>query len=207
MASNDEKRSQPLDSPNKPNRLTSNAISGYIRPQARKLHDPDVTFEEYHYYALQAREEECTKPKPKTSIWREIILRQKPMAHNDLIEAVGNITANNVNFANRASRAEITDEEWSNASRAFRTASGGACFYLITTDILGPYGIGFAMGTLGWMPGIILYSVFGFMAGYSGYLIWHAFLGLDSHQFPLRNYGDLGYRLLGPWARHILNVL
>lgn len=39
----------------------------------------------------------------------------------------------------------------------------------ITTDILGPYGVGFAMGTLGWGPGIALYTVFGFMAGYSGY--------------------------------------
>ena len=26
-------------------------------------------------------------------------------------------------------------------------------FYLITTDVLGPYGVGFAMGTLGWGPG------------------------------------------------------
>jgi hypothetical protein len=26
-------------------------------------------------------------------------------------------------------------------------------FFLITTDILGPYGVGFAMGTLGWGPG------------------------------------------------------
>jgi hypothetical protein len=26
-------------------------------------------------------------------------------------------------------------------------------FYLITTDILGPYGTGFTMGTLGWGPG------------------------------------------------------
>lgn len=53
-----------------------------------------------------------------------------------------------------------------------RSASWGACFYLITTDILGPYGVGFALGTLGWGPGIALYTVFGFMAGYSGYLIW-----------------------------------
>lgn len=209
MASDQEKRSSPLSSPpNKSNGLASPTGPGYIRPQARKLHDPDVTFEEYHYYALQTREEERTTPKPKTSIWREIVLRKKPQARADPSDvAVGDITANNVNFADRANRAEITDEEWSNASRAFRTASAGACFYLITTDILGPYGVGFAMGTLGWMPGIILYSVFGFMAGYSGYLIWHTFLGLDSHQFPLRNYGDLGFRLFGSWARHVLNVL
>ena len=29
-------------------------------------------------------------------------------------------------------------------------------FYLITTDILGPYGVGFSMGTLGWGPGTYL---------------------------------------------------
>ncbi len=32
--------------------------SSYIRPQHRKLHDPAVSFEEYHYYALIARAEE-----------------------------------------------------------------------------------------------------------------------------------------------------
>jgi hypothetical protein len=29
-----------------------------IRPQQRKLHDPDVSFEEYHYYAQISRAEE-----------------------------------------------------------------------------------------------------------------------------------------------------
>jgi hypothetical protein len=28
-------------------------------------------------------------------------------------------------------------------------------FFLITTDVLGPYGIAFSMGTLGWGPGKI----------------------------------------------------
>lgn len=32
--------------------------SAYIRPQHRKLHDPAVSFEEYHYYALLTRAEE-----------------------------------------------------------------------------------------------------------------------------------------------------
>lgn len=177
---------------------------GYIKPQARKLHDPDVTFEEYHYYALRTREEEATAPKPITR-WREILLRKKPEAEGR--EQVGETVTSDLNFSNRANRIDISDEEWSNASRAFRTASSGACFYLITTDILGPYGVGFAMGTLGWMPGIILYTVFGFLAGYSGYLLWNVFLGLDSHQFPLRNYGDLAFRLYGGWARHTINVL
>lgn len=134
-------------------------------------------------------------------------LREKPQAEPEVQEQVGETLASDLNYSSRANRVDISDEEWSNASRAFRTASSGACFYLITTDILGPYGVGFAMGTLGWMPGILLYSTFGFMAGYSGYLLWRVFLGLDSHQFPLRIYGDLAFRLYGGWARHIINVL
>ena len=63
------------------------------------------------------------------------------------------------------------------------------------------------MGTLGWGPGIALYTVFGFMAGYSGYLIWHTFLGLDSYEFPCRNYGDLAFRTWGTIARHLTNIL
>lgn len=205
----DEKAS-PSHSPPSGNTKVSDSVvpssAGYIKPQARKLHDPSVTFEEYHYFATCTREGEAHLPKPKTR-WREVILRQKPEAGADGQEQAGDVMSTDLNFSNRANRLEITDEEWTNASRAFRTASAGACFYLITTDILGPYGVGFAIGTLGWMPGIILYTVFGFMAGYSGYLLWRVFLDLDSHQFPVRNFGDLGFRLYGPWARHVLNVM
>lgn len=52
-----------------------------------------------------------------------------------------------------------------------------------------------------------MYTVFGFMAGYSGYLIWHVFLGIDSYEFPARNYGDLGFRTWGTTARHVTNVM
>lgn len=182
-----------------------------IKPQARKLHDPDVSFEEYCYWALRTREEERNAPAPKTN-WRELILRKKPASEReqdlqaDADDKRGSV-APNVNISSREDRLQITDEEWTNASRAFRTASWGACFYLITTDILGPYGVGFAMGTLGWGPGIVLYSVFGFLAGYSGYLIWHTFLGLDSYEFPMRNYGDMAFRIYGQTARYGLNIL
>lgn len=88
----------------------------------------------------------------------------------------------NANLADRSNRLSITEAEWTNASRAFRTATWAACFYLITTDILGPFGVGYAvtflcphlasanrdrysMGTLGWGPGVALFTVFGLMAG------------------------------------------
>lgn len=49
-----------------------------------------------------------------------------------------------------SSDAVISDEEWTNASRALRTATRGAAFYLITTDILGPFGLPYAFATMGW---------------------------------------------------------
>jgi len=45
------------------------------------------------------------------------------------------------------------------------------------------------------------------MAGYSGYLIWHVYLGVDSYEYPARNYGDLAFRTWGTIARHTTNIL
>ena len=44
------------------------------------------------------------------------------------------------------------------------------------------------------------------MAGYSGYLIWKVYLGVDSYEFPARNYGDLGFRTWGTGARYVTNI-
>ena len=33
------------------------------------------------------------------------------------------------------------------------------------------------------------------------------FLHLDSYRYPLKTYGDLAFRIFGPWARHVTNVL
>ncbi|KXL50345.1 hypothetical protein M433DRAFT_8242 [Acidomyces richmondensis BFW] len=179
-----------------------------IPPRARKLYDPEVTLEEYHYYARQTREEEKSFESPKLQ-WRELLSRKsKPHdAHVGMDDKSGATANPHTNLAHRSARLEITDEEWANASRAMRTASWGAAFYLITTDILGPFAVPFAIGTLGYGPGIALFTVFGFMAGYSGYLVWHVFLGVDSYQFPARNYGDLAFRSWGKISRHVVNFM
>ena len=184
------------------------APSTFIKPQARLFHDPAVTFEEYRYYAQRTREEQRQLEPPKLR-WREILNRTsaKDADKTGAVAEREGVKATEANFATPESRLLISDEEWTNASRALRTASSGAAFYLITTDILGPYGVGFAIGTLGWGPGVALYTVFGFMAGYSGYLIWHVYLGLDSYEFPCRNYGDLAFRSWGTTARYVTNIL
>ncbi|KAJ3496480.1 hypothetical protein NLG97_g2627 [Lecanicillium saksenae] len=174
-----------------------------IKPQARKPYDPDVTFEEYHHYAKLTRAEQLTLEPPVLNVRAVFGGGGKDKATEKDESANFKLTAKDFTPENRA---KITDEEWANASRAMRTASSGACFYLITTDVLGPWGSGFAMGTLGWGPGIAFYVSFGLLAGYSGYLIYRMYLGMDSYQFPVKNYGDLGYRTMGPFGRHIANV-
>ena len=101
--------------------------STYIKPQARLLHDSDISFEEYHYYAKRTREEQDHIESPKLR-WREIINRA---THKDegapQVDAVPDGTIDEyvpeIDFGNKESRLQISDEEWSNASRAMRTAS------------------------------------------------------------------------------------
>ncbi|KAL9064071.1 MAG: hypothetical protein Q9157_007969 [Trypethelium eluteriae] len=101
----------------------------------------------------------------------------------------------------------ISEQEWLSASRAARTATWGAVFYLITTDILGPFSVPWAMTQLGWGPGVSLYTIFGVLAAYSGWQLWKMFLALDSDRYPMKNYGDIAFRIYGNWARYFVNVL
>jgi hypothetical protein len=101
-------------------------LSTYIKPQGRKIHDSAVEFEEYHYYAQRTREEQRTLESPILN-WREVVLRKKNAADTELPDAATQTQLTEANFAHRSNRLEISDEEWTNASRAFRTASWGAC--------------------------------------------------------------------------------
>ena len=126
-----------------------------IMPQERLLHDPAVTLDEYCYYAekTRAEEDEASRTEiPQMGIL-QIMFPSKngPSAVQTASEASppgrdyekrqGSVTGD-ANLARRDLRLAITDEEWTNASRALRTATCAACFYLITTDIFGPFGVG-----------------------------------------------------------------
>lgn len=97
----------------------------YIPPQARKLHDPEVTFEEYHYYATKTRAEQDTLDSPAVK-WLQLLGGKKEQNNPEQ-----ELHLAQVNLANQKERLTITDIEWTNASRAFRTASWGAVFYLV----------------------------------------------------------------------------
>lgn len=181
-----------------------------FRPQERLLHDPNVTFEEYMYYAAlsRAEEDESAASRPKLGLV-DVLL---PSKNGGIRELKGSATSSSeaiheLNLSDPKIRATISEEEWTNASRALRTATAAACFYLITTDILGPYGVGFALGTMGWGQGFGLYTIFGACAGVSGYLLWKVFINIDSYEFPAKNYGDLAYRIYGRWFRWLVNTI
>ncbi|KAI0182949.1 transmembrane amino acid transporter protein-domain-containing protein [Xylaria flabelliformis] len=186
-----EKTANELSTPSPP------SYSSYYPPRQRKVHDSAVTFEEYYYYAQRTREEQLLLEAPQLQ-WRGVFSSKKKTAEAG---------QGQVSHAEASSGQLVTDEEWANASRAFRTASWGAVFYLITTDILGPFAVPFAIGTLGFGPGIGIFTAFGILSVYCGYLLWRVFMGVDSHEFPARNYGDLAFRAWGTTARHVVNIL
>ena len=127
--------------------------AAYTLPQLRKLHDPSVTFEEYHYYAEKTRAEEDAslfQGGGSKGMLSMIIPSKSDKGVDRDGEKRGSVIAQTVNLSNPDKRAEITDEEWTNANRALRTATWGAIFYLITTDILGPFSLPFAFASMGW---------------------------------------------------------
>jgi hypothetical protein len=125
-------------------------------------HDNSVTFYEYKYYAELTRAEQDSGNVPTTGSGEHGMLpttmgtpaRAERASDHEGSQAA--IPASNPHI--------ISDDEWMTASRAIRTATWLSVFYLITTDILGPYGVPFAIGTLGWGPGMALYAVFGILA-------------------------------------------
>ena len=133
----EEKKESSTDSPPRQDNyaLSAPAVpSTYIKPQGRKAHDADVKFEEYHYYAQTTREEEKSIETPKTN-WGQLLFKKKEQ-HVGAIEG-DHPVAPDAKFRNRADRLEITDEEWRNASRAFRSAGWGACKYLLVPPSCG----------------------------------------------------------------------
>jgi len=97
--------------------------------------------------------------------------------------------------------------ERSNARRALRQAGWAAVFFLITTDILGPFNAPIAIAQLGYVPGVVLYVFMGAFAFYCGILLWRLFIHLDSDRYPVKTYADIAERIFGRSARHVCTVL
>ncbi|RFU33150.1 hypothetical protein B7463_g3182, partial [Scytalidium lignicola] len=191
--------------------------------------DSSITFENYLYWASRSREFERhirtdnvgfaqlgqlllgrkIKNEPPKLDGSEVITDQAMLENNEKSSP-----PNEKNSGNSATESNggdwwhsVTQAEWEQAQRATRTATWGSIFYLITTDILGPYNVPWAISQMGYGPGAALYTAFGIMGYYSGMQLWKMFIGLDSTRYPMRNYGDVAFRIYGNWARIGVNFL
>ena len=109
----------------------------------------DVEFEDYLYFAAVQRRAEDLATMPASEIEKV----EKRNWFNRLSEHKGqnvNIDVKGIVNPIPATQDELERE---NASRALRLASWASVFYLITTDILGPFNAPFAISQTGWVPG------------------------------------------------------
>lgn len=175
-------------------------------------------FETYLFYAREQRDKEAAEAlkegqRPPTG-WMSELFGLNRLAPDQASVAS---TDEKKGTADEAAILSITPSEYRAASSSLRTATWGTIFYLITTgtsivqttcsllmnelDILGPSSAPYAFTQVGYGPGVACFVVFGIMAAYSGFLLWHMFLKLDSERFPLKTFGDLGHRIYGNWFR------
>lgn len=141
---------------------------------AQLQHNLSVSIEEYMYWAAISRHEESKLPKIKGPISNLLGFgkSKSEAALTQNLEMTPDARMHEMQTGKPAS-ATVSDVEWQQAQRAARTAGWAAIFYLISTDVLGPYSVPWAMAQMGYGPGISLYTVFGALSGYTGWQVRH----------------------------------
>jgi len=128
--------------------IDAGAPSTLVYPSQRKMFDKDVTIEEYMHYAKITRAQEeadyRSPTMPKTGLLQQVLgrgpappalpdaLAGAPGADRKEKQSIGSSPEDTPRRRSRFGHASISNDEWLNASRAMRTASWGAGFYLIT---------------------------------------------------------------------------
>lgn len=117
------------------------------RPATQKLHDPSITFEEYMHYAAITRADDRHINTPHTDNALKVAgfkglnpfaKKRKPTVETST-ELNEKAAAPTTSSSPDRQGYVISEEEYITASRAVRTATWGAIFFLLTTDILGPF--------------------------------------------------------------------
>jgi hypothetical protein len=131
--------------------------------------DPTILFEEYLHYAKITRREEreaekalkqkwtfkrmiknrfsTGRPSPVTgeSAQPSAIMGDEKHEETTAESGVPFDAFNNLTYSHPS---QVSDAEWKALSRGVRTVGWSTCFYLITSDIIGPFGIPYAFHQL-----------------------------------------------------------
>jgi hypothetical protein len=205
----------------------ANALNNFQLETDKDILEENIPLEEYLYQAVLQRELEKSpdygEAAPTVPLWE--VIRTK-LLNKESKNIHGTISNDNNNNTYHSPDNSISEKEKSdnndhieaydlvsepiltskeNANRMLRIASWGSVFYLITTDILGPTSAPYAISQLGYVPGALLYFLFGVAAAYCGFLLWRQFLLLDSIKYPLKNYGDIVGRIYGKRTRYAID--
>ena len=180
----------------------------------------DVSLEEILYEAKLQREREkstewgeAAPTVPMINLIKTIFMgktNKKEPTGQDKEKPTGQDKEKNVVLENEVTQdliSEPTNTSIDNANRMVKSASWGSVFFLITTDILGPTSAPYSISQLGYVPGALLFFLFGIAAMYCGYLLWKIYLKLDSEKYPLKTYGDIVGRIYGPRVRYGVDFL
>jgi hypothetical protein len=155
-----------------PRPLVRLEVSDSSPQMIRKLHDPNVSFEEYLHYARESRAWESSSANVALpGIKGPVAAIKRHMGHrdqqNEIIQGISvtapedRLATGNEKTSMTKGRSKegsftgpvedvVTDDEWSTAARAARTATWGAVFFLLTTDILGPFSAPFVLPNSLW---------------------------------------------------------
>ena len=123
-----------------------------------------VLFEDYLYFAaLQRLAEETTTSLTETEMPADEDQnkerRSSSQGKSNWLTRFSDHKGQNVNVDVRsvqfpqAALPTAEEQEREDTSRALRRASWSTVFYLITTDILGPFNAPYAIAQVGWVPG------------------------------------------------------
>lgn len=161
-----------------------------------------------HYAALQRLREDdmFNVPEAQRNTFMTRIFAPKPPTSGSEIHSDIDIEKPSSRHIPHLS-STVSEEEKRMAQRAFRTAAWVSVFYLITTDILGPFSTGWAFSQVGIVSGGLLNVSLGIIAFYAGLQLWHMYINLDSYEYPIKTYSDLTGRIFGKYARHFVNIL
>lgn len=88
-----------------------------------------------------------------------------------------------------------------------RVSSWQAVIYLIFTDMNGWFTSPQAFKTLGFGPGVLVYTFLGLFAFLCGQILWKLYMNLDSERYPIKSYGDVANRTFGTAGRNIVNTV
>lgn len=129
----------------------------------------------------------------------------------------GNLTESSMDLSRLSQRSDketenalpslVTEAERQSTYRLLRVASWQVVFYLITTDMMGWFSASKTFSMLGYAPGSLVYTGLFILAFIGGQMLWQIYMNVDSEEFPIRSYADIGERTFGPAAKYLFNIL